>query len=322
MTSAKTQRSDSEAEPPKYLLGRPLPLMGLSSLTLTNNDLKIFRKTRLSSLLALHRSELKRLGGAGRQAKRRASILRDPETRSAKVAEAERLHRMIDRLAERYSEQEAEVDTWVPKYSSRNEHAGVSFDPVKFHLLGNSLQAHFKHIPSFFSCEWIGSGGQTETLRHFSHRPVCKEAKAYDERVMVRQEILNDAVFKDWILEVYGTFSDWVPPPQNGRPSRVAGVFTRLSRRKIPKLLTLEVANHYVPGLGMTEGYLDALLKPRSLGEAPLRVAAQRKTIEPLPHEPQTRRTSSSLEALIQSIEEMTRNKNRARAARRVTLSS
>ena len=301
-----------KAPPSHYLLGHPLPFLKLSKIGLSAVKLSAIRDARVAGIRELHGEELKRLGNLIRQAKRRALLKINENSKTSKLAEVEKLRRGMVRLAARYMQLEGDAETWLPSYSCPDGRGGLSFDPVRFDALGSNLEGYLQHIPSFFSVEWAGDGSLTQSLPRSSHRPVARETKAHDPRVLMRRQILNDAVFLEWVLEIYGTFCDWFPLTRRGRPSGVTPAFGTLVRRVKPKGYTLEVVNHYIPSLNLTEGYLDELLKPCHHAETRKPDSAQTAPNH-LPDESTTTQISP-LHTLINEIEERLRRKNRVRA--------
>ena len=233
-------------------------------------------------------------------------------SRTSKLAEVEKLRRGVLRLAERNTQREVDTDRWVPRYSCPDGHGGLSLDPAKFDALGSKLEGYLQNIPSLCSVDWAGDGGLTQSLPRFSHRPVARETKAHDPRVLMWQQIRDDAVFTEWVLEIYETLCEWFPLTRRGRPSGVTPAFGTLVRRVKPKGYTLEVVNHYIPSLNLTEGYLDELLKPSHHAE-PRRPDSAQTAPNHLPDESTTTQISP-LHTLINEIEERLRRKNRARA--------
>ncbi len=305
----------------QYLLGRPLPLLVLSKICLIADGLKALRKVRRVWMRERHRNELKRLGNWVQQEKQHALLEQGHKHKAVLLVEVQRLRKSVLRLAKQYKQQEADAHRWVPRWSIPDGRRGVTFDPVKFDVLGSKLEGHLQHIPSFFSVEWAGNGSLTETVPRFTHRPVAKEKKALDPRLLVRGEILNDAAFKEWVLEIYETFCEWFLPTNSGRPTiRPSLLPGQLTRRVKPKQYTLQVVNHYIPGLSLTEGYLDELLKPIPLGPQgePSKPDSVQTAPDPLPDE-STTTNPNQRHSLIDKTEEIVRKKNRARTAHRVT---
>ena len=170
MVNRPTPRSDTQAQPSQYILRRPLPLLELSAISLTADELMAIRNIRLAWMCDLHRSELKRLGNLVRQAKRRALLEKDDKNEASQLAVVQKLRKSVGILAKRYEQRRAYADTWAPSCSCPDDHGGVSLDPEQLHTLGSKLDGYLQHIPSLFSVEWASDGGLTKTLPGSSHR--------------------------------------------------------------------------------------------------------------------------------------------------------
>jgi hypothetical protein len=153
------------------------------------------------------------------------------QVRRRKNPDSEIVQRGVTRTINRYKLQKETWDAWVPPYAKLQATGGVSFDPETLDKDAMEIRREYNLV--------FSDGAH---LRHGG--------------------TLDDGV-RDWLISLYASLDPWVPRRNSGRKSRIGDSFFRPRSRRPSLMLTVTVANYYLPDLKLSQAMLDKLLQPR-----------------------------------------------------------